>query len=397
MDGGSGRAIGASAAVSERVAIAGSQSPALTLPHERLGADQGMAWFGVADAQLTAMWAVDRSVQLIYFSRAAYDAAMAQLTPAEQSAAIAYRRTRFVAVTQALSHAFGRRVDALAPAAQAGRREIFDRALALLARWFGKRRFERAQPAFLLTRLVEREARLGCELAAAGSAEQAALSESQAHQLAEALARHGSPEYARALPYVGLERGVRIEPGADLAALLEVHHEPHVLIDGALFAPWSLDALPSLRDEGRSATVIYGGRAGLVRAFDGTEPQSRRDLLARVAFAARAPAAPVDEHLINLRVEQSLFKRWTAAAVADTDRALAGDLATQIAAGASGLHDALAASPPASDPDAQLRALDAGLRNDLALFSTMARVQGSSALAADTAELAAQVAAEEPL
>jgi hypothetical protein len=377
-----------------RVAELPRASKALALPHERLASDEGAAWFTVSDATLLEMRALDPSLHVLYFTREDYDAAVAALSPAEVRRVIARRRYRFAALDEAPGRVLDDVRRAIVWAARAGQTEPFERDMALLGRWYGKRRYEGMNAAWLLARLVEDEVRLARELGDAGRAADAAAREASARALAQELARAGAPQYEKALPYIGIERVFRIAPGdAALVEALSTAHQPHFMWRGSLVAPLGTRDLPELRADGHTVELMWPMRGDFVEVLGGRPAQIERDL-SRQLERARAPEVLLAAHLGRLAVAQLSFKRWAAASLA---RDPAGRLlAKQVADDTPRLFAELAAiAPAAKDPAAELDGAEGAARADAALFAELARAAHAGDRAADLEQLGLELSGKQ--
>jgi hypothetical protein len=313
---------------------------------------------------------------------------MDALAPAEVKEVIALRRTTFVALDAGVDRVLRSVEHALAGAAQARAGAAAERAMALLGRWYGKRRYEGFGAAALLGRLVPREVRLARELQDAGRADEGAAREAAARALAEELAHAGQPEFARALPYVALERVVRMTPGDPMLADLLTHaHEPLLNWRGSLVVPLGTRDLPDLRAAGRTVDILWPARDGLIELLEGTPAQVDRDLAKQVARAR--DLRPIQAaFLARLAVEQLAFKRWSEASLAGQPAARV--LTKQIADESPRLLAELAALPPA-DP---ARTLEAA-RADATFLGALARAAGRETRVADLVQLAAELSSTE--
>jgi hypothetical protein len=222
-----------------------------------------------------------------------------------------------------------------------------------VARLAGDHRWERAQPAWLLERLVEGQARLAAERAAAGDAvsarapaigrrhaDEAATDRARAVALAEALQKLGRPDYARALPVAQPERVALLPTGDAPPAVLEARHEPYARFARRVLAAVSLDELAR-----RPAPILYLSRAAFVADLRRLGPAEREREFRRRVTEGATPAAYA-AHLASLDLDQAVL----ASALLDRVPADAAERAAIAAFADEQLERVRAALAPAIKP-----------------------------------------------
>jgi hypothetical protein len=343
------------------------------LPHETLlKRDDGIV-AAVQDETILALLYRQAAVSLLYFSRRDYEQAIRGLSDTELDALLRKRRQDWT--PNAAGHGINwlyqseRRcltLTALAYAAEptasaVGREDHFEQSLNLLVSISGETRYQDINAASLLVLVIEGEAKLRNEYANSQEAARQAADPLAAERFAAAVKRSegygrtlgswlktlGRPEYAEALPHVGLGRGVFIQP-RDPALLnsLAAQREIHVIWKDGLVANWSLEDLPELEKRGKTARVLYFSTGQLLMDMrDLTPPQLQREFAQRLAAGRGGAMEARREYLCSLWLEQHLLRRKTLAQTRALAEAQTAILARQVTEEAQALRQELAARP----------------------------------------------------
>lgn len=297
------------------------------MPHTDLLEMEGGTIKLVEDSILLNICANDPTIPILYFSRAAYDEAITDLTKPNIQKVIQKRTDEWApnALDQMPDWIYRRERECLTLAAlsrlgssqkvAAGIDAHFQKTIELLSQIVGEGRYEDTPLVNLLELALENEALLIAELHAAGIDDKyAAEAEIQERTqtvkiLSHILSDLGQPQYEKAPPYVELWRAVYISPADEpLMSQLKVQYEPIALWKKGLVARWRVRKLSELAQAGRAVELLYYNRGKFLEDLqDLTPAQLTRTFEKRAQAKYRVRLRK--DYLNTLRLEALLLMR----------------------------------------------------------------------------------------
>lgn len=373
---------------------------------------------------LVALLIKQPNIPVLYFSQAEYDRAMRQLSPKETQAAVRKRLQYWTpnAAGQGINWIYrdARRSLALealtktsaAPGGAAKMEARSEQTLQFLAKLTGYGRFDGVSLASMIEIVVEGDVKLRNERLEAqddakhaGRSQEAALwgeaariSERYAQELGQSLKRLGKPEYAQALPYIGLERGVFVRPNdPTLGATFRARHEMFADWKDGVVIGWPVREIPDLEKRGKTVAILYFNPGQLEQEMEElSTAQGSREFAERLEGGKGASVEERLAYLVELCLQQHLLRR-NVLEHTQSDRESAAILERQVREEAVGLEKTLADHPvwlePGDNQDGTaegLRRLDDEMDEDLKLLLALSHAWKEAELAARFTDLAAR-------
>jgi len=349
----------------------------------------------VDDTALTRTAEGARPPSLLYFSRAAFDAAVRDLDDERVAEVVAKRRRDFAprALEESLNWTYERERESLTLAAAAAQDTYF-RALAFwTSRVLGEGRYEDAGTAELLVFAAEKQALLRVELSSPEHAPDFDAREVEQHtdalrQLGALLADCGRPEFAEGFPYAETSRVVHVFPlEARVLGQLEQESAPGFAWRDGVLVGRRQRQIEDLRKDGKPAPLLFWDPGWFLQALAELTPaqlertcdRNARQTPERAEHARR-------EYLNGLRLETLLFSYTLRDHAARQAPAVLGVAEQLVEEETRALARTLARDrswidPPSADVVPDLATSEQELCRDLSLFVTLARQGGNAELA----------------
>jgi hypothetical protein len=343
-----------------------------------LGKAKSGVWLELADDALLAAWALGAKLDLLWFSRAAYDHAVRKLDEKETGLAVEARHQTFTpeALNQTTAWLGERARLALALAAAKTPAHV-ERVLGQLVVLETENRFDMLTPREKVFLLVEAEAQLIEELGElrADRKDEISARKTFYRELAKEMEGLGQKGLVDAPLHVPLSRVYAIAPAGTLERYFKSREEPHTTWDKQLVGAVPHKDAARMKSEGKKLTLLYYAPSHIYRALELTEAQREIEL------AERAKAPQPDEYLGDLRAELAIVRRALAGSVASVL------LRRQIPKETELLVAALKEHPEKGE----LPAVEKGRAADAKFFAAWAKVAGRGELALGLAAHAAQI------
>ena len=351
----------------------------------------------VADAALMLAEDDTPRPELLYFSRAAYDAAVSGLDGKQVAEVLSKRRREWApqACDQMLNWIYQRERQSLTLAAVTTASAYFRECVIWTSRVVNEGRYDDVDTTELLVLAAERQALLRVELQSPEHHRQDphATWEIELHtwaleQLGAALADRGRPEYAQGFPYAETSRVVHVFPlDPQVLGLLKQQSEPSFAWHEGLVVGRRERQIEQLRQDGKPAPVIFWDSGWFLEALvELTPTQLSRECERQVQQTPEQGERRRSEYLNGLRLETLLLSHALYEHAAREAPPLVGFSGRLIEAEAVALSGVLARDRSWLDERPGDAAVDlAGSENelcrDLSLFAELARLRGDASLA----------------